>query len=555
VAEKEITIEIKRPEVLILIGILFFFFIQMLLVSLQSPINFGDEGFHTRLAQYIYEEREYPTYIWFEGSDILRDGYFRPPLWNLLQASFFIFGSYDLMTKILTPSIVFVMGIAIFLFVKRLYNEVVGFIASIIAITLPSLVTYSVLFYDVILVTFYSALFFLTFLLSFKENNKKYFFLSAIFFALAFLSKRYGQVLLAFLPLAFLYEYYGERKLLNFKIFKKYLIFLLIFAGIVFPFLLRNLYYYHSFEFIIKFSFGEDLSRIDKFEEKYQFAGRVAEVGTEMNAYKMGITNVFDFMYGFLFFVPLAFFAGIAEILLKRDKIETFILIGIFLMIPLFHHSSPRAEDVARYMLGFIPLVAIVGGKYLESIFQFLKKYHFILATTFLVLIVCLGYLNLNNKLKIMERVKQFSPAFFEACEWVKQNPDKVPKDALLYTIWSHRSIYACQRNSIGNLADVMLSKDLNYTLNVLKAHKITHLFIQKFSIDPQNNHYAENYDADFVQFLEDNPKAFVKIYENGPSFNLTNRSIRDWVYYCYQTIGTICDGNVIYEVNYTYLM
>ncbi len=132
-----------------------------------------------------------------------------------------------------------------------------------------------------------------------------------------------------------------------------------------------------------------------------------------------------------------------------------------------------------------------------------------------------------------MVQVKQFSPLFFEACNWIKEN---TPKDSSLFTIWSHRAVYSCQRDSSGNLADISLSRDLNYTLSVAKELGVTHIFIQKFSIDSQNQHLQENYDLDFVQFLENNTEHFKNIYENGPSLQQ-----------CLQQGG--CDGNIVYEI------
>ncbi len=91
-------------------------------------------------------------------------------------------------------------------------------------------------------------------------------------------------------------------------------------------------------------------------------------------------------------------------------------------------------------------------------------------------------------------------------------------------------------KRSSGNLADISLSRDLNYTLSVAKQLGITHIFIQKFSIDSQNQHLQENYDLDFVQFLENNPEHFKNIYENGLSLQE-----------CLQQGG--CDGNIVYEI------
>jgi hypothetical protein len=34
---------------------------------------------------------------------------------------------------------------------------------------------------------------------------------------------------------------------------------------------------------------------------------------------------------------------------------------------------------------------------------------------------------------------------------------------------------------------------------------------------------------------------------------NLTNEiNVREWISCCYEIIGTICDGNVVYELNFT---
>jgi hypothetical protein len=137
------------------------------------------------------------------------------------------------------------------------------------------------------------------------------------------------------------------------------------------------------------------------------------------------------------------------------------------------------------------------------------------------------------DRISVLMQVRRFSPAFFEACEWVKKN---LPENVRLMTIWSYRAVYNCQRSVIGNYPDIALSKDINYTLNVAKQLGITHLFIQKFSIDYKNQHLSERYDWDFVSFLESHPENFKKVYENGPSLQQ-----------CLQAGG--CDGNIIYEI------
>ncbi|MDI6807194.1 MAG: hypothetical protein QMD14_05330, partial [Candidatus Aenigmarchaeota archaeon] len=337
----------------------------------------------------------------------------------------------------------------------------------------------------------------------------------------------------------------------------KYGFFVLILVLVSVGFFIRNYHYFGTptcYVIPIKSLAVFDTSgcSINLFQPKYQFGGRVAPTGTEQSVYSIGITSYLDFAYGNVFFVTFAFLTGMLILVFRRDKITDFLLLYFILFLALFPLITGRAEDTARYTLGWVFLIALFAGRFFDELYEFLKKYLKQFAIVIFVMVIALSYLNLQGKLDIMFRVKQFSPAFFEACDWVKNN---LPKDVSLYTVWSHRAIYNCQRNAIGTTtaSDIALSKDVNYTLALAKELGITHLFIQKFSIDPQNNHYAENYDLDWVQFLEDNPQAFVRVYENGLNFDLTNRSVWQWANYCYQRIGSICDGNVIYELNYTY--
>ena len=147
-----------------------------------------------------------------------------------------------------------------------------------------------------------------------------------------------------------------------------------------------------------------------------------------------------------------------------------------------------------------------------------------------------LSYQNLSTKLATMEQVKQFSPFFFQACDWVNQN---LPQNITLYTVWDHRAIYNCQRNAIaqGAVPDIALSNDINVSLKAAKENNIDYIFIQKFSIDSQNRNIGEMYNLNFINFLENNNKTFTKVYENGPDMQQ-----------CLQQGG--CDGSLIYRIN-----
>jgi len=230
--EKEITIETKHLTIILLLAFSLLILALNAQLTFSTPINFGDEGFHSRLAQWIAENKEFPLYYSvIQGTKLETGGYNRPPLWNLLEAGFFLLlGFQEFFIRFLTPFIAFITGISVYLLVKRLFNQKVGLIAAILLVTLPSSVTYSVLFYTDILFTFYSALFFFTFLLYVKEERRKYLFLSTIFAALATLTKAPGYAYYLFFVLEFLYEVYRTK---SFATLKKYLIVLLILLLIV----------------------------------------------------------------------------------------------------------------------------------------------------------------------------------------------------------------------------------------------------------------------------------------------------------------------------------
>lgn len=206
-----------------------------------------------------------------------------------------------------------------------------------------------------------------------------------------------------------------------------------------------------------------------------------------------------------------------------------------------------RAEDAARYLLGFAPIIALVSSVFLVGLYEFFEKNYKYVGVIFIIFVIayCIfglrllgirGY-GIVDKLLGYDQtaglinIKQFSSSFFEACDWIKAN---TPKNSTLMTVWVWHTTYNCQRNVIGNLADLEMSQDLNFSLDVIKKFGITHIFIQDFSLS--NKYLSESYNVNFIQFLESNPTCFNKIYEK-PSLQQ-----------CLQQGG--CDGAVVYEVN-----
>lgn len=539
-AEKEITIEIKNPEALVLVAILFIVFVHELYVMYAYPIVFGDEGFHARVAQLIAEDVEYHVWDPAHRTKLMHGGFSRPPLLNMLLASFLSLSSMNEVTiRFLIPFIAFLTGLAVFFLGKKLYNKTVGLIAAMIAVCLPSFVTYSVLVYTDVLVTLYMVMFILFFFLSLERKNKVYWIACGVFGALAFLTKTSGFASFIFIFLAIAYELIKEKRVM----FKKYLVIFLILTLVTAPFLLRNYYYYKTplcgFPYIQRF-LDTSGCMIRNFEEKYKFEARTEEIGTEQNIYKLGIMNYLSFAYGNRFIV-LFFSCGLFLFLFEKKKENRLILLmlSIFLLV-LYYSASGRAEDAARFTLAWSPLIALIAARFLEETYKFIRKYKRRLAVVVFIFIIFLSYQMFKEKLTIMKAVKRFAPSFFEACDWVKNN---LPKNVTITTVWGHRAAYNCQRNVVGHIPDIFLTRNATYSVEVAKKLGVTHIFIQKFSLSDRA--LAEAYKIDTIQFFEDNPKYFTKVFENGPEWGSLE------LQQCLQTPG--CDpGTIIYEINYS---
>jgi len=531
--EKEITIELKQPKIMVLLILLLGIFIMESQVILNTPIAFGDEGHHTRMIQWFAEEKEYPVWVPTQGTKLERRSFQRTPLFHLLEGGIAsIIGFSEMIVKLLVPLTAMLTGISVFILVKKLYDENVAFIASIICATIPSFVTYSVLIYTDVLATFYFTLFFLTFALALRDNIKKYWILSGVFGSLALLTKMPAIMMYPIIFLVFFYELLKKR---NFSaLFKKYFVFLLLLILIPSTYFLRSLYYYGTPTCSLSLPFfTRDGCAIDKFEAKYSFEERTPEAGTEQDVFKMGFMNYIIFAYGEIWLVPLGIFCGLFMIFFDKNKTNILILITLAIFAIYFFQLTGRAEDTARYTLGWISIISLISAIYFKSIYDFIKKYQKYFAVAVFIFVIFFSFQNLKQKLDVMNQVKQFSPLFFEACDWVKAN---LPDNVLISSVWSSRAVYNCQRNTTGSPADIRLSNDLEYSLEVAEKLGITHLFIQKFSI--MSGAYRESYTPEFVQFLENNPDHFVKIFENGPSLQQ-----------CLQQGG--CDGNIIYEIRY----
>lgn len=593
-AEGEFTLEIRKPETVVLLVLLGALLVLELQVSLSTPISFGDEGFHTRMAQWIGQNVEYPVWVPFTQTLAGKAGFDRPPFWNILEGGlFWLFGFSEAIPKILTPFVSVLGGLALYLGAKRFYNERIGFIAAILLATFPSVVTYALVFYTDALVTFFMVMFLLTAALAFMGGKRMYMLAAGAFGALTLMTKVVGYTAYALVAAMLLYELLRDRKPL--ELARKYWPLVLTMALLPAAYMLRNYAYYGTpmcYDLpVVSNLFSTSGCNVGGYVDTYQYAGRTEQVGTETSVFSMGLTNYLEFAYGNPWLIIVAFFAGSIIIVEPMRKalsdhaamsgvglidFALIAMLALYLMLFLFGTITPRAEDTARFSLIWAPVVALVTAKYLDSAYDFIKGLGidwvsasvaailmgfasyaayalfgavgaviFIaaavaaialtknLALSIIILVLAIGFAGGVAKLATMYQVKQFSPLFFTACDWVKSN---TPEDSVLSTVWTYRTAYSCQRNVAGSSPDMALSNNVTQILSTAKKIGVTHIFVQKFSLSSQS--LSEAYPISYVRLLEANPDHFNKVFENGDDLET-----------CIGEGG--CDGNILYQIVY----
>jgi len=549
--EGYITFDFSRIKTLILLGFLLVIFGFELSVTMNSPIAFGDEGYHVATARAIATRLEYPIiHPLFVGTDLQEVTYSRLPLWNVIEGSFYlILGFSPLIIKFLMPFVAFLIGLSTFLLVKRIYSEDVAFIAAVLVVTIPSFVTYSVLFYTVVPMVLFLTISFFSFLLAIKTNKRKYWLMTSVFGALAILANLAGAAIFFVYFLYGLYDLFKNRNF--FDMVKKYGMVVLIILALMTPWVLRNINYYYvpgcsNIQLIVQGSCVQEQT----YSSDFEFAGRTGSGGTEVSVLSLGIMNYLQFAYGFvdgnyylnligITLIPFTFLAGLFIIIKRRDKLDIAIIFAVLVYFLVFYQTGGlsfegRSEDLARYFLNAIPVIALLSGIYLSRIMEFLNKYNKYAMFIVIIAIMGLSYLSFNQKLTTMSGVKRFSPLFFEGCEWIDEN---LERDATLLSLHTYPTIFNCNRQadwSTPLATDIILSNDLELSKSGLEQNGIEYIFVQKFSLS--QTPFLQSVPTSFVSFLESNPDSFQKIYENGPDINI-----------CISQGG--CDGTVVYKV------
>jgi 4-amino-4-deoxy-L-arabinose transferase-like glycosyltransferase len=589
---KDVTIEIRKPETVVTLIFLGIVLVMELQVSLSTPISFGDEGFHTRMAQWIAQKVEYPVWIPFTQTDVWKPGFDRPPFWNMLEAGFFwLFGFHEEIVKVLTPMVALFTGIAVYLIAKRFYNERVGLVAAAALATMSSFVTYAILFYTDALMAFFAVMFMFTLSLAVTTEKKLYALAAGAFGGLIFMTKLTGYAAYVLAAMVLFYYLLKDRKPL--ALLKKYWPMIALMLLMPAAFFVRTYRYYGTpvcygipfASFVTDSLFDLSGCSIDTSQPQYSYGGRTELTGTEASVFAIGLMSYLDFAYGNVMLLMFAFFAGLVIVInglrpspespgvfgisVHGNSILDFSLLAMLLIYAaLFLTITKRAEDTSRFSLIWAPVIALVAARYLDEVYLFLRKYQKYVALSVFAFVIIYGifglrFLDFNNDGLFLNQnirgygvldklfgytvvrngqevkdyglfgVKQFSPAFFEACDWIKAN---TAESATLSTVWSYRAAYSCQRNSVGSEPDMALSNNVTQILQTAKQTGITHIFVQKFSLSDQS--LSERYPITYVRLLEANPEHFKKVYENGQALEE-----------CIQQGG--CDGNILYEIVY----
>lgn len=541
--ETEITIDVEKIKFLIFLIFISVIAFLELSVTLNTPIAFGDEGLLTAISRWMGTRLDYPVYMPQVGTNIYKNGFFRAPLFNIFQGSFyFLFGFNDVFAKFLVPFLGFLTALVVYALVSKIYSHDVALMAGVITVAIPSFITYSILLYSDMLLTLFVSLTIFTTLLAFKSNRRKYILLAGVFGGLSILADAAGFVTLPFLFLALVYDVFKKRNLKN--VLRFWFPAITIFVIIVASLFIRNLVYYKT----ISCQFPNILNTkycyiYPNYTPQYSFGSSSSAGPQSIEFLTQGIIGYFTFSYGYFYFIPLLAIAGLVLAAYRRDPIDFLLITSLIVFLLIFYQSLPgRTEDMARNLVSSTAVIAVLAAMYANEIGEFLKKYNRVLIWVVIFFVLSLSFLMARDKINSLISVKQFVPSFFEACNWIKQN---TPQDSIILSFNTAPTIYNCNRQAQWDLTDqpdILLSQNTTLMKDRLKANGFNYIFVQKFSITSQK--VSAGYWTGFIDTLTANPDSFKVVFENGPSYG-SQQFVQ-----CINTPG--CDlGEVIYQIVY----
>jgi hypothetical protein len=534
-----ISLEIKNPGLFIFLAFAILILFLEISLATNRPIAFGDGAYHAYISKYIGQNKIFPNVL--PGLDSY---YTYSPLLHLMLSVFYTFQNGEVFAKAFIPISVFITGLAIFTTVSKYISKKAGFVAAVLTITLPIVVTYSVVIYTDILMLLFFGLSGIFALIADKENSRKYWILAVVFGGLSFLAKGIGLMSYGFIACLLIYKFI--KKEFQLKEFLKLALILSVVALVISGgWILRNLLLFKAIDCNLPLPKLNCVKETIDPSISTKFEGYVTPSGSNLSVLSFGLKNFAEFMYGNVWIVPLAAMIGVILILAKREKVDYFtILLLILAIFPaivisimgVIEGSEQRTEDIARYMILSAFVIPLIASVFFDKLMNLIKKYWRFLPVIIVALIMIFSWFSFKSKLDTMSSVTQFSPAFFQACDFIKGNTEK---DSRFLSLWAAPTVYNCERNARWEsdyLPDIVLSKNVSIALNATKYAGIDYIFIQKFALSSVA--YQASVPISFVQFLEANKDHFQNIYENGPK-------LED----CISQGG--CDGSIVYKIIY----
>ena len=486
-------------------------YILYLSISLTRPIIFGDEGFHAAVSKLMRDDATYHKWypLFYDTADA-KGGFVRPPLLYMIFSGFALAGWNEFIIKMVIPLFSVLTALLLFLWIRDLVSAEAGLFAAFLFLMIPSQVTYAVLFYSdglFLLMVMASLLFFHKFI---KTEKPIFLTLTAVFTSLSLLTKTSGPIMLLFL---LLYPFMTtERK----KFLMAGLKVLIVVFILMTPWFVRNFALYGSptcdnFPIVPGFFSSAGCNFGAPEQSSQEFSGRAAEVGSEAELIKFGLLNFFAFSYGNPLLI-LLLVGGIALCVINRNNYFSVPLVFLLSSLVLFKFATGRVEDAARYVLPVVIPVSVVAAIYASKLISFEKK-HFKYAGIIIILIFAALVAQPGlAKVSVMSSVKQFSPAFVEANQWLKLN---TAKDSVVLSLWTAATVYHSERRamwSVAELGDILLTNTDEKVLPPLKKHGVNYILVAKFSISDQA--YQQTYPIQFVNYLQSS-NHFKNVFEN----------------------------------------
>ena len=501
--------------IVVLLGSLYF----NLKVALTTPIIFGDEGFYASRGQYFIENLKLPEYRRIDSfSEAYREFFFRPPLYMILMGFSFLGG--EVMAKALNPILGFLLCISVFYITKRIFSLKAAVFTVVFLVMMPAFITHEIILFAEVLGVLFASCSVYFFYDGIKNQKTTSFLVAGILAGLAILTEIGSLALIPlFIGIVLIYRKNKLRKtLLTFA-------FMLL---IIFPWygvhnymgygnrglpLLGKVFDLPRGEFIREIP--EELATHAQLSKTILKVQEYLRVTTETTVLNFGVMKFIEFAYNMIPFL----FASIGGfyLLLRRKNRDKIILLWllIFLIMPISISYDFRAEDISRALLYIIVPMSILAGIGLEKISSSLESYKKIGVAIAIILIVSVTGYSLyytSMKAESLRPIREWSPAFFKGCEWIKEN---TPEDALLVTLWKHRAEYACRRdgvyhNDYGGKAMIYSGNDTSY--DIMKLHGADYIYIQKFSIKP-GTAVKSTYPWIFIKYILGSDH-FKKVYE-----------------------------------------